>query len=146
MTLCLENYEGISVETLATLVRSADSPRVRVCLDSLNSLGRGEGCETVLAELAPLSANVHVKDYRTRRLDHRLGFVVEGVAAGTGELPIGELLGRVPNGTSAVVELWTPWRGNISATCDLEMQWARESVGFLRSISGAQEHSHAPSQ
>lgn len=132
--LCLENYEGISVKTLSKLIRRVDSPNIRVCLDSLNSLGRSEGYDTVLSELAPLTANLHVKDYRSRRRDHRLAFYIEGTAAGAGELPIRDMINRVQSGVSTIVELWTPWQGTLEETCRLEMEWARESVEFLHSI------------
>mgnify|MGYP006276493729 FL=1 len=132
VTLCLENYEGISVRTLARLVGRIDSPHVRVCLDSLNSLGRSEGYETVASELAALTANLHIKDYRISRMDHRLGFVVEGTPAGSGVLPVQDLVARVGPQATAVVELWTPWQGTIEKTCDTEAAWARESVAFLR--------------
>ncbi|MFW5744172.1 MAG: sugar phosphate isomerase/epimerase family protein, partial [Spirochaetota bacterium] len=74
VTLCLENYEGYSVHSLRRAVDRIASDRVRVCLDSLNSLGRSEGYETVVGALACVTGNLHVKDYRARRLDHRLGY------------------------------------------------------------------------
>ena len=134
VTLCLENYEGLSVATLAELVRGLDTPLVRVCLDSLNSLGRSEGYETVVSSLAPLTGNLHIKDYSIGRVDHRLGFTVVGTAAGDGDLPIRDLTRSVPDGVSAVVELWTPWMGSIEATVGEEARWARSSVAYLRGL------------
>ncbi len=134
VTLCLENYEGLSVATLAELVRGLDTPLVRVCLDSLNSLGRSEGYETVVSSLAPLTGNLHVKDYSIGRVDHRLGFTVAGTPAGEGNLPITNLVTRVPPGVTAVLELWTPWQGSIEATVGEEARWARSSVDFLRGL------------
>ncbi|MFW5743217.1 MAG: sugar phosphate isomerase/epimerase family protein [Spirochaetota bacterium] len=134
VTLCLENYEGLSVATLAELVRGLDTPHVRVCLDSLNSLGRSEGYETVVSSLAPLTGNLHIKDYTIRRVDHRLGFTVVGTAAGDGELPICDLVPSVSDRVSLVIELWTPWMGSIEATVGEEARWARSSVDYLRGV------------
>ena len=144
VTLCLENYEGLSVATLAELVRGLDTPNVRVCLDSLNSLGRSEGYETVVSSLAPLTGNLHIKDYTIARVDHRLGFTVVGAAAGEGELPIRDLVHSVPDGVSAVIELWTPWMGSIAATVDEEARWARSSVDYLRRVRGDDERDRDP--
>ncbi len=134
VTLCLENYEGLSSAGLASLVCTVDSPAVRVCLDTLNSLGRSEGYETVVSGLGPLTGNLHIKDYAVRRVDHRLGFSVTGTPAGEGDLPIGDLLTRVPPGVTAILELWTPWQGSVEATASTEQQWARASVDYLRSV------------
>jgi len=134
VTLCLENYEGMSTAALASLVRAVDSPAVRVCLDTLNSLGRSEGYESVVCALGPLTGNLHIKDYAIRRVDHRLGFTVAGTQAGEGDLPIADLVRRVPHDVTAVLELWTPWQGSLDATISKEAQWARSSVDHLRSV------------
>ncbi len=131
VTLCLENYEGYSVHSLRRAVDRIGSARVRVCLDSLNSLGRSEGYETVVHALADVTGNLHVKDYRARRLDHRLGYLVEGTPAGEGDLPVRALLRSVPPEVSVVLEQWTPWSGSIEETSALEMDWARRSVASL---------------
>lgn len=112
------------------------STSVRVCLDSLNSLGRSEGYDEVVTLLGPLTGNLHVKDYTIRRVDHRLGFVVEGRPAGDGDLPFDDLLTRVPDTMSAIVELWTPWQGSLDATIELEARWAQQSTAALRDAIG----------
>ncbi len=134
VTLCIENYEGVSVRALAEIVRRIGSPSVRICLDSLNSLGRGEGFEEVVNSLGRLTANLHVKDYNVERLDHRLGFLVSGRPAGEGDLPLRDLISRVPRSCNAVVELWTPWQGDIASTCEQERRWMRRSITNLRKI------------
>ena len=132
VTLCVENYEGCPVAVLARVIDAVGSRFVRVCLDSLNSLGRGEGYEAAVSLLGPLTGNLHVKDYAIRRADHRLGFLVEGRPAGDGDLPLDDLLARVPESVSAIVELWTPWQGDIDATIALEAEWAEQSAAELR--------------
>ncbi|TVQ22929.1 MAG: hypothetical protein EA382_11175 [Spirochaetaceae bacterium] len=132
VTLCVENYEGCPVAALARAIELIGSQRVRVCLDSLNSIGRSEGYDEVVALLGPLTSNLHVKDYSIRRVDHRLGFLVEGRSAGDGDLPLDDLLSRVPDAVSAIVELWTPWQGSLDATVELEARWAEQSVAALR--------------
>lgn len=134
IVLCVENYEELPVAALRDVVESVDSPNVRVCLDTVNSLGRGEGVDSVVETLGPLTGNLHIKDFSTRRLDHRLGFLVEGRAAGDGQLPIRALAAGVPQDVSVIVELWTPWQGDIEATVKTEREWARRSVQFLRDV------------
>ena len=140
VVLCIENYEALSVAALKTVIESVDSPHVRVCLDTVNSLGRGEGVRSVLDALGPLTGNLHIKDFATSRLDHRLGFLIEGRAAGAGQLPIAELLSAVPKDVSVVLELWTPWQGDIESTVATERDWARRSVRFLRAAGETEGH------
>lgn len=144
VTLCLENYEGYSVRSLRRAIDRIGSQRVRVCLDSLNSLGRSEGYETVVDSLAGVTGNLHVKDYRARRLDHRLGYLVEGTPAGEGDLPVRALLRSVPPEVSVVLEQWTPWSGSIDETTALEMDWARRSVAWLAPLVEETDAEAAP--
>ncbi|MFW5782901.1 MAG: sugar phosphate isomerase/epimerase family protein [Spirochaetota bacterium] len=137
LILCIENYEGLPTRTLADVVRTIGSPNVRVCLDSLNSLGRSEGTQSVLQNLAELTANFHAKDYRITRLDHRLSFLVEGTPTGAGELPVPEIIAAIPPESTVVVELWTPWQGSIDTTCAVESSWAEQSVLYLRSVEAS---------
>lgn len=134
IVLCFENYEELPVSALREVIDTVASPNVRVCVDTVNSLGRGEGLGLVVDILGPVSGNLHIKDFATRRLDHRLGFLVEGRAAGDGQLPIRSLLASAPRDISVVVELWTPWQGDIDATVDTEREWARRSVEYLRGL------------
>jgi len=139
ITLGLENYEVHSCCDLAALVRSLGSRYVGVCLDTVNSLGALETPEHVVETLAPLTVNLHVKDFVIERVPHMMGFVVSGAPAGTGRLAIPWLLRRMPPGhnMSAILEQWTPLRESMEATIAMEEEWAERGVQHLRSCGCA---------
>lgn len=135
LTLGLENHDRFPARTLRHIVESAGSDHVGVCLDTANSLGAGEGLETVLCELAPFTVNLHLKDFAIARLPYLMGFSVVGRPAGEGLLDIPQLLrdlasyGRC---TTAVLELWTPPETQLADTIAKEAAWVARSVGYLR--------------
>jgi sugar phosphate isomerase/epimerase len=137
VTLAVENYDAHPVPAFAGLIRRVDSPSLGVCLDTLNSLGALESPAAVIDQLLPLAASIHVKDFDIRRVEHRMGFVVEGTPAGEGRLDIpGMIAGARAGGRdpSIVLELWTPWQGSIEATVEREQAWARQSMSYLGRI------------
>ncbi len=135
VTLGLENYEEHSCRELAALVRRLESRNLGVCLDTVNSLGALETPELVVETLAPLTVNLHVKDFVIDRVPGMMGFVVSGAPAGTGRLAIPWLLEQMPPGNkvSAILEQWPPLRGSVEATAAMEQEWAERGVQYLRS-------------
>ena len=135
ITLGLENYEKHSCRDLAALVRRLGSRHVGICLDTVNSLAALETPERVVETLAPLTVNLHVKDFVIGRVPQMMGFVVSGAAAGTGSLDIPWLLGQIPpsNNVSAILEQWPPLRESVEATVAMEREWAEQGVRYLRS-------------
>lgn len=150
ITLLVENYEHVPAAGLRGLVDRIGSDYVRVCLDTVNNLGIPEDQERVLDALCPVAGGLHVKDFRIRRADHGLGYVIEGAPAGEGRLDIAGLLDRVglrsgadtgagaagqrDRSLSAVIELWTPWQGSLDETVALEQTWAERSMANMRRI------------
>jgi sugar phosphate isomerase/epimerase len=137
VTLAVENYDAHPVHAFAELIRRIGSPSLGVCLDTLNSLGALESPAGVIEELLPLAASIHVKDFTIRRVEHRMGFAVEGTPAGKGRLDIpGMIAGARAGGRDPgiVLELWTPWQGSIEATVEMERAWAWESMSYLGRI------------
>ena len=134
ITLGIENYEAYSCCSLATLVRKLDCNAVGVCLDTVNSLGALETPKQVVETLAPLTVNLHVKDFVIERVPQMMGFVVRGAPAGMGKLDIPWVLSQVPHGNQAsvIVEQWPPLGGSVEATVALEQKWAEQSVEYLR--------------
>lgn len=131
--LALENYERLSVKDFARIVEKVGSDYVGICLDTVNSIGAGEGIETTVKTLGPMTVNLHIKDFTVRRLDHKLGFLVEGAPAGEGMLNIPWLLQHIsPRCRSAILEQWVPWENNIQSTIKKENEWAKRSVGYLK--------------
>lgn len=137
VTLAIENHDRFTARTFADIVNRVGSDRAGICLDSVNSIGAGEGIETIVEILAPLTINLHVKDYAAKRLSHMMGFTIEGRPAGQGMLAVEWLLERVQSHSrceSAILELWTPPEERLADTIEKEARWAVESVGYLRQL------------
>lgn len=138
ITLCIENYEGLPVLLLAETVSQIGSPFVRICLDTVNSIGRSEGYEEVMMHLAPLTASLNIKDFTISRLPYKMGYTLFATPAGEGELRVLDLVSRVPPETTAVIELWVPWQGTIEETVRTESVWAKKSLENLKSLLSSQ--------
>ena len=59
---------------------------------------------------------------------------LEGTPAGDGMLDIHRLNKYLRQDISCIIELWTPWQGNIDETIAVESEWAERSAGYLRSV------------
>lgn len=127
--LGVENHDFYRACDLASMFDKIGSPWVGACLDPVNNLGQAESTREVFAALGRHTINFHCKDYTIRRKGSMLGFDVEGCPAGEGMLNLdyvsSELSGR---GISWVIELWTPWQGDIESTTVLEAEWAARSI------------------
>ena len=135
LTLGIENHDRFPAAVLRNIIESAGSERIGVCLDTANSLGAGEGLETVVRELAPLTVNLHIKDFHIERVPHLMGFTVSGRPAGKGFLNLPALLQQLaPHGRceTAVLELWTPPESDLDSTIPKEAAWAGQSLAFLK--------------
>lgn len=133
--LVIENHDRLLAREFIVIVQKSGSKKVAICLDTVNSMGAGEGLETVIGLLAPLTFNLHVKEFSIRRVYHKMGFVIEGVPLGKGMLPVAELISKVyTHCQSAILEQWIPPEATIQETIRKEKEWAEESVSFLKSI------------
>ena len=135
--LALENHDRLEARTFREIVLGTDERQVGICLDSVNSMGAAEGLAEVVAALAPLTINLHLKDFTVERVSHKMGFVVSGAPAGQGRLRIPWLLGEVSRHgrcQSAILELWTPPGDSIEATIEREARWADSSLRFLKPL------------
>ena len=135
--LAVENHDRFRVRALAQIIERIGSGHVGICLDTVNSLGALEGPDVVVKVLGPLCINLHVKDFRVRRVDHMMGFVVEGTPAGQGMLDIPWLLdclAQYGHNPSAILELWPPLEAELNDTIAKEDRWVRESVAYLRQM------------
>ncbi|WP_404424992.1 sugar phosphate isomerase/epimerase family protein [Nibricoccus sp. IMCC34717] len=136
LTLAIENHDRFRAAELAAFLDRIDSPAVGLCLDTANSLGAGEGLDTLLQVLARHTVNLHVKDVRIERFPHMLGFTVKGCAAGSGVIDFPSLFNGLADQTRcthALVELWPEPGPEIDETVRREALWADESIQFLRS-------------
>lgn len=137
VTLAVENHGRHASRRLVRLLEEVDSPRVRVCLDTANSLGALERPEETLEVLAPWAVNLHLKDYTVRRLSHQFGYEITGCPVGGGMLDVVSVLDRMRRmsvDVSVVVELWTPPEATLEATIALQERWASDSVSYLRAL------------
>jgi sugar phosphate isomerase/epimerase len=135
VVLALENNEAHAVREYAGLVREIGSPWLRICLDTANSMGRLETAEQVVEELAPYTVCLHYKDFGIDRLNHRLGFLLGGRAAGEGCVNgawVLDMVARHAPAANVIVELWPPYAGNIEDTVRQEADWAARSVAYLK--------------
>ncbi|HVK59788.1 MAG TPA: sugar phosphate isomerase/epimerase family protein, partial [Candidatus Kapabacteria bacterium] len=137
LTVGIENHDRFAGATLREIIEAVGNDRLGVCLDTANSLGAGEGLDTVLRELGPLTVNLHIKDFAIARVSHLMGFTVEGRPAGQGFLNVGgllEQLSQVGRCKTAVLELWTPPEVRLEETIAKEAAWAGQSMAFLKSF------------
>jgi sugar phosphate isomerase/epimerase len=135
--LALENHDRLKAREFEEIIHSIGSEWVGICLDSVNSMGAGEGFETVSDILIPYTINLHIKDFTIHRVSHKMGIIIEGAPAGKGMLNIPNLLLRTSqNGLcqSAILELWTSPEANIEMTVKKEQSWAKESIEYLQTL------------
>lgn len=135
--LAIENHDRLKALEFKYILDKVNSEWAGICLDSVNSMGAGEGFETVSEMLLPYTINLHLKDFIIRRVSHKMGFVIEGTPAGKGMLnikPLVKELKRLNKCHSAILELWTPFQSDVSETIKLEEAWAKESIKFLKTV------------
>lgn len=135
ITLAIENHDRFKARTLAGIIETLASPYVGICLDTVNSFGALEGPEVVVEALGRHVVNLHVKDFTVQRVDHHMGFVVEGTPAGQGLLDMAWLLGKLAaweRQFNAILELWPAPEATLAATIAKEDAWAVASIPALR--------------
>jgi sugar phosphate isomerase/epimerase len=131
--LAIENHDRFTSREFVKIIEKSSPGWTGICLDSVNSMGAGEGLDTVIHHLAPLAINLHVKEFTVKRAYHKMGFLVEGLPLGQGMLPMKRLLQEIgPACTSAILEQWTPPEAKICDTVNKERQWAEESIKHLK--------------
>jgi 3-oxoisoapionate decarboxylase len=127
--LALENHDRLAARTLKHIVNTINSPHVGICLDTANSIGAGEGLETVLEHLAPITSCLHLKDIQIRRVAHLMGFEVFGCEPGTGIVDFASTYATVaaasPRCQSVILEQWP-------LDISVEDQWAQVGIHFLQ--------------
>jgi 3-oxoisoapionate decarboxylase len=142
VVLAIENHDRFKAACFVEMVERAQSDFVGICLDSVNSMGAGEGLETVIGKLAPFTVNLHVKEFTVRRVSHQMGFVIEGRPLGEGMLPLQELVQKVAcRCRSAILEQWTPPGESLEKTIEKEIRWAEQSISHLKEIIGKNDSS-----
>ncbi|MEP7107863.1 MAG: TIM barrel protein [Ferruginibacter sp.] len=135
--LAIENHDRFPAMALKNIIQSTDPELIGVCLDTANSIGAGEGIREVVDILAPFTVNLHIKDFIVKRVDHKMGFIVEGTAAGDGMLDIPWLireLGNTGKCKTATLELWINPGLEPEQTLLKEKHWVDKSIEYLKNI------------
>ncbi|MGC3943735.1 MAG: TIM barrel protein [Chryseolinea sp.] len=138
IVLGIENHDRFKATELVFLMESLGSHNVGICLDTVNSLGAGEGLDHVAELLSPYTVNLHIKDFTVQRVTHSMGLNITGVPAGRGfvnTVALVEKLERYHRCASAVLEQWVPFQNDLDTTIALEQSWAEESLRYLKTIS-----------
>lgn len=134
--LAMENGK-VPAAVLDQVIRSLASPWIGITLDTVNSLAIPEGTEHVVKTLAPHTVCLHIKEFIIKRAWHMMGFILEGMPTGKGQLNVPWLLAELrAAGAScnAILELWPPEQKTLEETIALEQAWAQESIPYLRSL------------
>jgi sugar phosphate isomerase/epimerase len=135
ITLAIENHDRLKAREFEEIILRSESEHVGICLDSVNSMGAGEGIETITTVLAPYTVNLHVKEFIVERHPHMMGFTIEGRPAGEGQLPLEWMLDQLTGKCqSAILEQWTPPEKTIEQTMQKENEWAKKSVVYMKKI------------
>ena len=139
ITMVLENTEAFRAAEYAALIERIDHPRFRMCLDLANALGIMEGPEFVMEKLISHIGNFHFKDVKVKRSETVIGFTVYGTPAGDGDLSLPWILEQFAAHdvqTSVIIEHWPNYEENMERTMELEEEWTRKSVAYMRSVMG----------
>lgn len=134
VTLGIENHDRLLAHEFANIMERVGSPNVGICLDTVNSMGTGQGLAEVVQTLAPYTVNLHLKDFGIRRLPHLMGFQIDGRPAGQGRLNIPRLVDQVRRAgrcQTAVLEQWVIPEADLTDTIAKEAAWATESMAYL---------------
>jgi sugar phosphate isomerase/epimerase len=133
--LGLENHDRLKAKEFAYIIEKVGSHQVGICLDSVNSMGAGEGLQQIVDILAPYTVNLHVKDFGIRRLPHLMGFQIDGRPAGKGMLNIPWLLEKISvfnRCQTAILEQWVVPEDSLLQSIQKEEAWAAESIQYLK--------------
>jgi 3-oxoisoapionate decarboxylase len=135
--LAIENHDRFPATELKKIILKTDAEWVGVCLDTANSLGAGEGINEVLQQLAPYTVNLHIKDILIKRVPHKMGFTVEGVAAGDGVIDILAIIQELKQSgkcKTATLEVWSNPAATIEETLAKEKKMVQKSIQYLKKI------------
>jgi sugar phosphate isomerase/epimerase len=137
VTLALETYEQVPTTDLVGLIERVGSERLGICLDPANVVAGLELPKDAVERCAPLTRNIHAKDFAFARQDGWVGFTYSGAPMGEGLHDYPHLLDTVrpdDRGVNQIVEHWLPWQGDPDTTVRTEQEWTSTALEYLRSI------------
>ena len=137
VALALETYEQVPTADLVALVERVGSDRLGICLDPANVVAGLELPRDAVERCAPLTSNIHAKDFAFARQEGWVGFTYSGAPMGEGLHDYPHLLATVQpeaRGINEIVEHWLPWQGDPETTVQTEIAWTTTALDYLRSI------------
>jgi sugar phosphate isomerase/epimerase len=137
IVLAIENHDRFSAKMLAGIIAETDVAWVGICLDTANSFGAGQSIREIAPILLPHTINVHIKDFTTARVSHKMGFTISGAAAGEGMLDIPWLLNeckQYERCSTATLELWMDEAGSHEETVAKELRLIHTSINYLKKL------------
>lgn len=137
VTLALETYEQVPTVELVELVGRVGSDRLGICLDPANVVAGLELPKDAVELCAPLTRNIHAKDFAFARQEGWVGFTYSGAPMGEGLHDYPHLLAAVQpeaRGINEIIEHWLPWQGDPETTVRTEREWTATALDYLRSI------------
>ena len=136
VTVALETYEQVPVNTLVDIVTRVGSPAIGICVDPGNCVAALELPTATVEAVAPYARNIHVKDFAFSRRDGWVGFTLAGCPLGEGLLDYQHLITTTharERGLSQIIEHWLPWQGDSASTIRTENDWNLHNLDYLRS-------------
>jgi 3-oxoisoapionate decarboxylase len=92
--------------------------------------------EQVIDKTAPYVVNLHVKDFAFKRNQGWVGFYYSGAPLGDGLLNFDYMYNNVRkyrnDEFNTIVELWVNFEGTIEETIQIEKNWIKQSMDYLR--------------
>jgi sugar phosphate isomerase/epimerase len=137
VALALETYEQVPTAELVGLIERVGSDRLGICLDPANVVAGLELPKDAVERCAPLTRNIHAKDFAFARQDGWVGFTYSGAPMGEGLHDYPHLLDTVrpdQRGVNQIVEHWLPWQGDPDTTVRTEQAWTSTALDYLRSM------------
>ncbi|MEP7375118.1 MAG: TIM barrel protein [Chitinophagaceae bacterium] len=137
IVLAIENHDRFPAAELRKIILKTDPKWVGICLDTANSLGAGEGINEVLQSLAPYTINLHIKDILIKRVPHKMGFTIEGVAAGDGMIDILSIIQQLKQTgrcKTATLEVWSNPASTMKETLTREKKMVKKSIQYLKKM------------
>lgn len=131
--LAVENHDRFASPVLLDLIAGWEE-WCGICLDTGNSLGSFESPGETIRLLGESAVTLHAKDVRIRRVDHQMGFVIEGTPVGAGMVPMKDLVALARRrGLSVLVEQWPPF-GDLSP--EVEQRAVVAGIQWLSGFGG----------
>ncbi len=132
--LAIDNSR-VPAQELNELLESIRSPWLGAALDTANPMALPQGWQISIRVLAHRSLSLHLKDFVVEPGAYGMGLSIKGCPVGKGQLNIPwvvESFAALRIEPSVMLESWTPEQKTLQETIELEGEWAKQGVQYLR--------------